>query len=206
MDWDYKKYTQGYLDKISRVYENPITKATLEIALTLFVISFFTLVAIRPTVRTIADLQNKIKRKQEISQKFSTKISQLEEAEKNYNLLKPNFIYLNEALPEKIYFISALKKIALLAKEQSVALETGSTEGFQAIQSSNIEQTESKLNKLSYTFIASGEYQNLVNFISEIENLRRIYQLESFSFSSKDTSDQNILKLNITGYLYWYEK
>ena len=63
MAFDYKKdyfrYKHYYL-KTKEFYQKPVTKATVNLILSLFTISFFAFFAIRPTLKTIAKLNGQL--------------------------------------------------------------------------------------------------------------------------------------------------
>ena len=68
------------------MYQRPEIKASVEIILSVFTVAGLLLLAIRPTLATVATLQKKIEDQQVVNRRLEAKISQLVNAQKIWSL------------------------------------------------------------------------------------------------------------------------
>jgi Tfp pilus assembly protein PilO len=63
------------------------------------------------------------------------------------------------------------------------------------------QKSDSLASYLPFTFSVSGQYQNIIMFTKQIENLRRPILFDSYSYSSSVTESEKKITLTVTGRL-----
>jgi Tfp pilus assembly protein PilO len=193
---EYHRYKKLYLSKAKRVYKKPLTKASINFAISLILISFFLFFAIRPTLKTLSQLNQEIKSQKEVSKKLSRKITSLKTAEKNYQSIENELGFIDTALPKNPEFITGAKKLVYLAQENNLKLKHGSFSDFELVKN----KTKSSLNELEFKFTAFGGFTDIEQFLKQTEQLNRLYTIQEFNIN---TENQEELKLTIDGMFYW---
>jgi Tfp pilus assembly protein PilO len=159
-----------------------------ELSLTLLVISFFLFFAIKPTLVIIAGLTKEIKDKEEVSQKLQTKIASILSAQQEYSLNQDRFYLVDQALPETPDFPLLILAMQKEATSAGVAIESISITKIEIKSASN--QPNSSIPNFEFTSSVTGNYSNLKQFLSQIENLRRVVNFDQVSFSKVKKTNQ----------------
>lgn len=174
-----------YYVSVKKIWEKPTVKRFSTATATLSLVAFFLLVALKPTIETIFTLNKKISDEREIESMMTKKIADLNTAFNTYQQIQPDLPLLDQYYPKTA---EAKNLIAILSQNS----------------------TTSNMSDLSYTFspytIASGsgqiqinfngqnKYLNVINFLDNIINARRLIVLTGVSMSQGKTGD----KLNVT--------
>src|SRR3989344_478177 len=106
----YHRYSQ----KIAPLFKEKRIQAYTMITLSLFTISFFGSLAIRPTLGTIITLQKQIQDRTIVNQKLEEKINALIQAQTSYQAIEADLPTIYGLLPEKPDVTSLLLKIEAL--------------------------------------------------------------------------------------------
>jgi Tfp pilus assembly protein PilO len=197
-DWktEYHRYRR-YFFNLGKISKAPQVQSFAWLSLTFFAIAFFTVMAIRPTLVTIAKLNREIKDKKEANQKLQTKINAILAAQAQYAENLDNLPLLEEALPEKSQF----PRLAFFIEENTTAsgveLKSLSFEKIGAVEQTP--QSSSTSNSLYFSLSVSGDYSNLKDFLSRLESSRRIIEVNSFAFSQVKEEESWRLVLRVTG-------
>jgi len=193
-DWktEIHRYNR-YFVNIGKLTERKDVRSLTGLTVTLFVISFFILFAIKPTFIIVAGLTREIKSEQEIDDKLQKKITTLTTAQEEYSLNENRFYLLDQALPETSEFPAFIVNAEKEAAECNVQI--------QSFTISKIILIGSKENSFDFGLTATGSYQDLKNFLGKFEQLRRIVGLESISFgkTKKTVNEPAKIRLNISG-------
>ncbi len=188
-----------YFSNIGRITKTAQVRSFAWISLSIFVISFFVLTAIRPTLVTIAQLNREIKDKKEASQKLQTKINSIVAAQKEYAQNVDYLGVLDQALPEKNEFPRLALFIEGVASSSGVELKSL---GFEKITTSQVaSKTTSSLlaNSFNISLIVNGDYFKLKDFLKNLETSRRIIKMESISFIQSKKGEIWELSLQFAG-------
>lgn len=163
----------------------PTLRAYTEILLTLFAISLFGIFAIRPTIKTIGKLTQEIKAKEETLLTMNQKISNLQSAKDLYDREIEKIILVDEAIPVNPQPQLLTLQIEELAKANGVYVNNLSLENttFYGVQ------PDPKDQDLAFNLNVTGNYQNLLKFAEEIENLRRPVKFDGFLISTNQKSE-----------------
>src|SRR5262245_58316046 len=110
-------------EKVRQLYRRPEIKASLEIILSVFAIAFLLLVAVRPTLGTIATLQKKIEDQDVVDKKLTQKISQLSRAQGDLNTYSAQLPLYESAVTSEHDQPGVVKRISLLAQENGLQVK-----------------------------------------------------------------------------------
>ncbi|PIU33063.1 hypothetical protein COY29_02025 [Candidatus Woesebacteria bacterium CG_4_10_14_0_2_um_filter_39_14] len=198
---EYHRYRRYFTD-LSKFYQKKKARVYVEIILSLLAVTFFIAFAIRPTLKTIAQLIRKTKDQKNVSTELEKKINNLSEAQRNYLTIEPELALIEEALPQKAEVILLTKEIETLAHRSGIAIVN--------LRFSEVNLTENQTGKqekqeVKFSFNALGDYLNLKNFLRDLMSLRRIVLVKAFSFQT-GKSESNILSLNLNGQAWFLTK
>lgn len=187
------------LTTLTKFYQNPVTKVSLEIFLSLFLIIFFGVFVIRPTLVTIADLIKEIDDKQELDQQLQRKITSLATAQEEFNQSKEKIIYLDQAITSQPELVRSLKTVEKIASEHRViisSLKTSAVPEEKKAQGFNTDQL-TRID-LYFTFQVMGDYPSIKNFVEGLHQYRRAFIVEEINFNIQDRITLQTLRANVT--------
>lgn len=183
------------------------------LSLSIFTISFFLIVAIRPTVITITKLIREVKEKETASLLLDKKIDSLVTAQKVYAKNSQYFPMVEQALPENSEFPLLADFLSNAAQSSQIELSTLAFEKIilKAAPSAKKPGEPAAYQTINFSTTAEGDYLNLKNFVSLLENSRRLIQVESTSVSeikkkNKEENEEEIktaLRLTISGIVFF---
>jgi len=183
---DFFRY-QKYLLLTAKLAETKKARVYTGLILTFFTISFFALLALRPTFLTIANLIAEIRQKEEVNRKLSVKIQQLSLAQTAYFQVAPRLYLVDETLPTEIEFSSLLGNLESEASGNEVSF-SGLT--FEKI---SFEGQKEGLQEIGYKTSLIGSFENLESFLEKVFNLRRIIKSSKFSLTKKMVGEAELL-------------
>ncbi len=191
---EYHRYRRYFTD-LSGFYKNKKARAYGTVILSLLTVSFFIFFAIRPTLKTIAQLIRQTKDQKIVATELEKKINNLSEAQRNYLTLETNLPLIEEALPQKAEIALLTKQIETLARQSGIAIVNLR---FSEVNLTSNQKGKEEKQEIKFSFNALGSYPNLKSFLRDLMILRRIVLVEAFSFQS-GKSESNILSLNLNG-------
>lgn len=206
---DYRRYRR-YFVNLAALYQKKEVIVYTGLTLSFLAIAFFGLLALRPTLVTIANLLKELEDKKEINQKLQTKINNLNQAQVSYSQVAKTIVLVDQALPQNHSLTEIVYQIEVLAQKssltlRSVAFESVNLQG-QEPSKKAVSKTTSGLNEIIFSLTASGEFTNLQTFLASLENLRRIITIDSFSLSQVRGEETPIINLNLSGKAYYLAK
>lgn len=167
---------------------------------TLLTISILIFFAIKPTIETTIVLQKKLADEDEILQKITEKANNLSLGRKNYDNLDQNIKdKLSAAIPDTI----SLKSVAQTL-EQTAKIHEASISALQIqplVINTKIENKPGSLSELSFVFNATGNYQNLIGLLQDLETSSRLISISSISLSK--ASEGTALIMSLSGKAYY---
>ncbi|NOY14663.1 MAG: hypothetical protein GXP43_00395 [bacterium] len=206
----YQKWRRTYYRrKDVRIYTNSV--------LILLSFSILILAAIQPTVITIIDLYQKIQSSRELVDRMDRKIVVLRKLQDNYLKVVDELPLMDELFPKETSGAYLGRVIKVYVYKHNLKLKSLSFSGYKwphqptAVKTKAKTRTKSKTKTkkdsrvLSYgaTVTLSGDYQDLVEFMEELEKLRLIIKLESFNL--KSFKNETVLTGRIT-LKNWYDQ
>jgi Tfp pilus assembly protein PilO len=196
-----------YFTSISALYQKKQYRAYAGLVLSLFTIAFFAFFAIRPTLVTIASLMKEIEDKEMIAQKLEEKINALSRARNEYDAISAELPLIEDALPQKTNPSLLVRQIETLASQNGVVLQSIQVgeapllgEKEYKPQSTEAKLKEKGLSALNFSLSISGSYQNLKNFLQDLEELRRLITPSSFAFKIEQKGESLILTVSSEAY------
>lgn len=195
-----------YFRKITDTYSaKPQVKKGVEVMLSAVLVAFFALFALRPTISTIADLWSQIKTQKEISARLDEKISSLQKAKQIFTQEKANIALLDQSLPKKSQPIQFLQQVEGYIAKADVAIEAFTLDniaiyGDATLNSAQIKGKAPSTNIIRISLTLQGSYDNLLAFLKDSEELRRIIEVDTVTFGeTKESKITGDLSLTITG-------
>lgn len=172
------------------------TRYFVTLALTFGALSFFGIFAINPTLTTITNLKKKLADDTLVEQQLNTKINNLSSLEQQYNQLGSNLTNIYYAVPQSAEIPLLSGQIAAVAKKNAIALSAFRVSEIQLASNPKNAQT------LSFTFTlqATGQYDNMIAFTTELAKLNRIITVESMDIERDTQTNELVLTLRARQY------
>ncbi len=204
-----KSSTQRYSQDLRRYYRMPAVQVSLTLVLSLFVMAIFILFALRPTIVTIVTLKKTIVESEKTLQQLSAKMTNLQKASIQFELLKPMLPILNTTIPNNGAEYSPLAtSIEILARQTGTQLESeslGPTLLFSRIISPFIPSKGQSVIELPFTVRVVGSYPNVSAFLTKLLSMERIILIDSVTITRETGSkeENTNVALNISGSAYY---
>jgi Tfp pilus assembly protein PilO len=203
---NYTRYKDFFLNVLNVYESQPTLKMYLELMLSVVAMIVFSLFAVKPTILTIIDLNKEIKAKEIVSTELKQKIRNLQTANNLMQTESSNLPYLDQAIPKASTPETLVKQIEILGSESQLktisfalsdAILYGQEKGTKRV--SEFGELAEGSNELSFDYSATGSYQDMLNFIKKLEDLRRPVKIDSFLINSTTTESGKVLILTISG-------
>lgn len=182
-------------------YQKPVARVSIELILSVIVVIFFALFAIRPTLITMADLVKEIADKKEINKQMNLKLASLASAQEQYDLYQSQFYLLDEAIPRQLDLVKSLKKIEKLAGEGEFVIDRMSIQKVPAtvdteLLSGNFGDYQREFLTINVGVI--GSYMQIREFIEKIMNLRQVVVVDQVLIEKMTESDNLSAQLRVS--------
>jgi Tfp pilus assembly protein PilO len=186
-------------------YQKPVARVSVELVLSIIVVVFFAVFAIRPTLITMADLIKEIADKKELDQQMDLKLASLYTAQEQYEQHQANFYLLDEAIPRKFDVVKSLKKFEKIAGEGELVIsqislaEVPEPIGEEFL---NDRFEDYQRDFLPINIEVLGNYIQIREFVEKIMDLRQVIIVDQVVIDRK-TESSNLsaqLKINLPYY------
>lgn len=203
---DYARYRGYFQNAITTAQKKQDVKMFLEILLTLTTIIIFVSLALRPTLITISELVKDIDSKQDVIDQMDVKLSSLRQAQTLLDQEARKIALLDTAVPtqpepdkfavqvegaaayNQTQFMGlSIDELVLLGKDKKVA------------RSQDAQNLPQGANGIVFSFNNQGEFFNLQNLISYLENMRRPIQIDTLNINRSVTELAEFISITITG-------
>ncbi len=175
----------AYLEKQR---QNEKTVKTFEIAATFGAIIFFAIFAIKPAVVTIIGLVGEIDAKKTVIAKLSNKINNIVQAQDIFSQVQERYQIIDDALPSRPRYGQAATQYQMIGQNSGIdssKLEFGIANGTPLTPTSSDAPIS-----VSVPIQDQTDFANVINFINQINQNRRLIQINSISMGTKDLSSQ----------------
>lgn len=203
---DYLRYKDFFLNVLNTYNQKPNLKIYLELILSLSTISIFAFFAIKPTILTIIELNKEIGAKITTSTALKQKIKNLKTASDILQQESQNIHFINQAVPKNDDLEVLVKQVENLLTESSLQILGFSSADIiifgnkaDVKKTSDVQKLSDDANELTFSFSASGSYQNILLFLTKIENLRRPIKIDSITINSSFVENGKVIVLIVTG-------
>lgn len=170
------------------------------LSLSIFTVAFFVLVAIRPTLITIAKLNREIKDKKEASQELQKKINSIIAAQQEYAKNIDYLPLLDEALPQKSDFPRLASFFEQSASNSGITLASLTFEKIEVALPTSGSQSNRSTHSLAFQLSITGAYPQLKNFLQNLQSSRRILMIEGVYFNQVKKEGEKRLTLQVSGH------
>lgn len=206
--FDQTKYDLNY-QKIRLAYQRPEIKASVEVILSVFAVGFLLMMAVRPTLATVAELRKKIEDYEVVDKKLNSKIAQLTRAEKELRENSADLYLFEKGVPDEFDYAELAKRVEILAVEEDINLETLT---FSRADITGKEVTVNKKDKKNdfvegeflLRFSLNGEEAKIISFLEKAEKLDRVIKLKNVSVKKVEDKDFPSGKLRAVGEIIGY--
>lgn len=181
--------------QLNKFYSHPVARVSFGLILTIVTIVFFALVAIKPTLETMAELIRSIDDKKIVDQKLSLKIAALSSAQAELASKQDAAKIIDVAVPSTPQFTLLLKEVEKLVSVHGVSMTS------LVAQSVPTERDPSKVltadfQSIPLTLTMSGSYEDLTSTLRDLYSLQRILVIDRIDILPP--SDQDTKSLTMT--------
>ncbi|MBI2009691.1 MAG: type 4a pilus biogenesis protein PilO [Candidatus Chisholmbacteria bacterium] len=172
---EYYRYRQ-YYGNLRKIYERPIVKVSFFVLLSFMTVTFFSLLAIRPTLTTIGLLVREIEDKRKVDAALDTKIAALNVLQGELGNLSEELVLVENVLPADAAADRLLLTFEYLAAQNNVTLVATDIdpEGEEGRQSLG----EQEVVGVPVSLTVGGNFADVKAFLETIERLDRIIILD----------------------------
>lgn len=197
-----KEY-QRYFVNLQNLYKRKEIKVYTNLILSLFAVTLFVYFALRPTAITIAALFRELEDKKTINQKLQEKINSLDQARINYSKITNSLYLLDQALPKDSDVNLLLVQIEILAQKSNVAFKGMNFEPVNILGEDTSKKANKKnkigTNEIVFNLDVTGDYESLKSFLKNLEGLRRLINIQSFSITqSQKEGEEKVMSITIS--------
>lgn len=190
-----------YYQSARKYAQRPEVLVSSSLILSLFTISFFAVVAIRPTAVTISKLWREIQDKKSVQEKLEKKIEDLAKAQAFLTASEEDLALLDLALPDNPEFSRLIRKIEYLAAKHGLLMPTNR---FSGIELSNTTEATGPPTSTpgfathSFSLTLQGTFSQIRSFIEDVERLDRLISIAKLSIRpNKKQEKENIFELTM---------
>ncbi len=199
-------FEQSSIRRYGRFYRNARKYASRRevlistyLILSLFTVSFFAAVFIRPTAVKIARLWREIQDKRTVQTQLEKKIRDLEKAQTLYTSIEDELYLLERALPTEPHFNRFVQKIEYLSSIHEVRLHSGHYSSVELYRQEPATASSSELVAYPFDITLQGSFSGLKEFAQDLQSLDRMISLTSISMSPVASQEQEgIYELSAT--------
>ncbi|OGY09925.1 MAG: hypothetical protein A2782_04455 [Candidatus Blackburnbacteria bacterium RIFCSPHIGHO2_01_FULL_43_15b] len=198
-------YSRNFTKIAQKYSARPEVRTGVELLLTFLTISFFAVLAIRPTANTIATLVADIKTQKEIEAKLNDKIANLKKAQTVFAQESRRLALLDQAYPKGPQPDILASQLEGLAAQDNLKLETFNVGKTPLAGKVAKDQSKGAESQFELSFLVKGEYKNILTFLKDVENLRRLINITTISTAvSKKSGEEGKILLTVGAQIPYY--
>ncbi len=182
--------------QLNKFYSHPVARVSMGLVLTILTVVFFALVAIKPTLQTMAELIRTIDDRKIVDQKLSQKIAALSSAQAELASKQQAAQILDVAIPSTPTFTLLLKEVEKLISEQNVTLVSLIA---QSVPTERDPKTSSisDLQSIPLTLTVTGSYENLIATLKSLYTLQRVLVVDRVDILPPSDQDTTTLNMSV---------
>lgn len=198
------KYQQQLGSALNSFYQQPVARVSIELFLSIGLILFLSIFAIRPTLITMSDLIKEIDDKKIHSENLDKKITALATAQSEYISFEDKLVYLDQAISSKPELVYSLKVLEKLASDNNVVISGMTVSELPTEESEGLQFSNRVLNTMPISINLVGDYVSIRNYTEAIRSNRHAYTIESVSFNLNDDEAVKTLTASLTTSVPYY--
>jgi Tfp pilus assembly protein PilO len=165
--------------------------ASLWLILSLALVILLVVLALRPTLSTIAGLVGQIKQQKELAGQLDDKIRKVQKAKTELEAVRGRLVLLDQGLPEISLWDEFANRLQTLASEQGVELDDMSISDVEISSGATTpNQMDSVLpqevKRVNFVVNFRGEYSQLKSFIWGVAEMRRLVSIKRVVLTRED--------------------
>lgn len=182
---------------LGQFYTKPIAVVSFELLLSIGLVIFLGIFAIKPTLTTMSDLIKEIDDKKALNDKLTKKIAALGTAQTLYLSLEDKLPVLDETIPSQPELIKSLKIIEKLATDNKVIIDSVSVP---TIPNETQDKSTGKLQRqpLPVTVAIQGDYVSIRAYVEALRQMRRSFIVDTVTFSIEENRGTRKLHATVT--------
>ncbi len=196
--------TKQISSALNHFYQNPVAKVSIELLLTVGLVLFLGIFAIRPTLITMSDLVKEIDDKTKLDQQLGQKIAALSQAQSEYLSVENRLSVLEEAIPNNPDVVRDLKLIEKMASEASIVITNTSINELPKPILGELPFDKLKRSAVSAKVNVTGDYPTIRSFAEKLRASRRVFVIESINFTLDEDRDTTQLRAQISISMPYY--
>jgi hypothetical protein len=193
---DSRNKFQKYYSPLEPLLTKPKNRMYTAAIFSFFAISLFGWYAIRPTLNTIILLRKEIEEKKVINKQMEDKITQLIEAQSNYQQIENQLILLDDAIPQNPDVIDLSTQLKNLVATTESTISSLILSGSVPLLSNESASDKLKINSqkdFDIGITLDGDYTEIEKVLEKVNNMRRVVNTLSFSFGEpKNNGKSNV--------------
>jgi len=183
-----------YYIQVRKIWDKPTVRQFSQMTATLFLIAFFLLFALKPTIETIFELNKKIDDAKITESEMTSKITNLNAAINIFQKISPDLPLLDQYYPSSPQAKQIIDIVNIDAEKT----------GMQTKNYSIGEYKESDIKgQIAIRFSSSNNYISTMAFVDNLINSKRLIVLDSLNIS--ESKEKGQLEISINGNTF-YEK
>lgn len=179
---------------LRRYYRIPSVQVSLGIVLSLFIVAFFLIFAIRPTFATIAKLYKEIEESQKTLTTLEAKVKSLNKANDLMTKITPLLEKVDSGIPTNEAgtqdLTASIEAMALQAGVNVESVTVGGSLLNSTIAKPYTADKKGEVMELPYTIRVSGPFPNCMQMLQNMFRVARIASIDTVSISKEGTKKQ----------------
>jgi len=194
MALDYKNSFSRYRRYLQVAKAKPLWWTSMWVVLSLGLTILLLMLALRPTLVTIAGLMGQIRQQKEIASQLDQKIVQVRKAAQIYEEAKDRLVLLDEAFPKDPRWKEFADTLGGLASGSGLVLEGVRVEEVPVVGAMDPSDKEplalpAGVMGMRFEVSASGEYGRLRELVAAVENLRRVMLIQKVDMEKNEKGE-----------------
>lgn len=185
-------------DSLGSFYLKPVAIVSFELLLSIGLVVFLGIFAIKPTLLTMSDLIKEIEDKKKLTEQLEKKIAALGSAQALYLSLEDRLSVLDEAIPSQPNLITSLKIIEKLATDNNVVIENMSVSTIPDEVITPTTTPKLKRMPLPATISVTGDYLEIRAYVEALKKVRRSIVIDTVTFNIEENRGDKKLRASIT--------
>lgn len=198
-----------YSQDLRRYYRMPAIQSSLTLVLSLFVMAFFIVFALRPTIISIVTLKKNIAESTKTFKTLETKVANLQKAATQLENIKPSLPTLNLDIPNiGASYNPIVMAVESIANQTNVKIDNeslGETLLFSRLITPYAPSKNQNVVILPFSVRVTGSYMNVMEFLKRLLSMNRIILAETVTISREASTkiSADTVSLNISGNAYY---
>lgn len=172
-----------YYQRLNIIGKKPVTQVSAALLFTISAIIFFGVVAIKPTLETISELNQKIAEQKKILDQAEKKVAALSTAQQQYDSVIEYVPVLNEAIPADYAAKQLIHDLEAVAAENGLPIQTMKVSDLEfpvpADKNDNVRE-------LYFTLSLEAPYPQAKAMLTQLEHLPRLMTIKSLAMSANE--------------------